>query len=196
MKFFLLLSTLIIFCFCTKAQTSIDSLSVNPNPFINRTVLNYSFTNNDTVSITVMNLVGQNVLTLFTNSVMPSGTYQDSLIMDSYPAGVYFVQLKLGSRKSKVVKAIKQNPTQINEWSNDNQVTIYPNPFNTELNIEFNSSQKISKINVYNSLGQIVCSFDEIKQWERTNLEHLERGIYLLKIENLLGRQMIKIIKD
>ena len=116
--------------------------------------------------------------------------------MDSYPAGVYFVQLKLGSRKSKVVKAIKQNPNQINEWTNDNQVTIYPNPFNTQLNIEFNSSQKISKINVYNSLGQIVCSFDGIKQWERTNLEHLEKGIYILKVEGLFGRQMIKIIKD
>ena len=127
---------------------------------------------------------------------MPSGAYQDSLIMDSYPAGVYFVQLKLGNRKSKIVKAIKQNPNQINEWTNDNQVTIYPNPFNTQLNIEFNSSQKISKINVYNSLGQIVCSVDEIEQLQKINLEHLKKGIYILKIENLFGRQMIKIIKD
>lgn len=191
-----LVVSLMVLSFCAKTQTAIDSIRVNPNPFINRTALNYSFTNNDTVSITIMNLVGQNVLTLFTNSVMPSGAYQDSLIMDSYPAGVYFVQLKLGNRKSKIVKVIKQNPTQINEWTNDNQVTIYPNPFNTQLTIEFNSGQKISKINVYNSLGQIVYSVDEIEQLQKINLDHLEKGIYILKVEGLFGRQMIKIIKD
>ena len=67
--------------FVMKGQTIMDSLSINPNPFQNRTSLTFSFINNDTVSINIYDVIGNIIYSPITNSVMPSGIYQDSLIL-------------------------------------------------------------------------------------------------------------------
>jgi hypothetical protein len=73
----------IFFSTIAKGQTLIDSVRINPNPFQNKTLMYYSFINNDIVTINVINVVGAIVYRL-TSSIMPAGLYKDSLNMTSY----------------------------------------------------------------------------------------------------------------
>lgn len=93
------------------AQIANDSLNVTPNPFQKRTCAFYSFSQNDTVSLTIYNYIGQNILSIKTDVVLISGFYQDSIIMDAYLDGIYFAHLKLGKRKTIVKKIIKTSCT-------------------------------------------------------------------------------------
>jgi hypothetical protein len=92
-------------------QTTVDSLNITPSLFQKRTCAFYSFSQNDTVSLTVYNTLAQIMLNPKSNNVMASGYYQDSLIMDAFPNGMYFVVLKLGHRKTINKKIIKTNCT-------------------------------------------------------------------------------------
>ncbi len=73
---------------------------------------------------------------------------------------------------------------------------IYPNPFNNLLFIE--SDEYIKKINVYNTIGQIVKSFNLIDSSNNIelNLSDLSKGLYFLElnINNLIKTE--KIIKN
>lgn len=58
----------------TKGQTIIDSLNASPNPFQSRTGVYFSFSQTDTVSINLYNVVGSNFTTLinvYVDSIMP-----------------------------------------------------------------------------------------------------------------------------
>jgi hypothetical protein len=111
-KVFLILSAITSLI---QAQTPVDSLRVTPSTFQKRTCAFYSFSQNDTVSLTVYNTLAQIILNPKSNNVMASGYYQDSLIMDAFPNGMYFVVLKLGHRKTINKKIIKTNCT--TSWS-------------------------------------------------------------------------------
>lgn len=72
------------------------------------------------------------------------------------------------------------------------ETTIYPNPVNNILHI--NSKYKIKTIAIYNYLGELI-----LKHSNTTfiNIESVNKGFYLCKIENTLGQIAIKnIIKN
>lgn len=106
-----LLLIIFIFSGLLRAQTPVDSLNVAPNPFQKRTCAFYSFSQNDTVSLLIYDNIGQNILSIKTDIILTSGYYQDSIIMDTYPNGIYFTHLKLGKRKTIVEKIIKTTCT-------------------------------------------------------------------------------------
>lgn len=185
----------IFISFFSKGQTIIDSLSINPNPFQKRTAINFSFINTDTVSIHVYNTIGTLLISPITNSIMVSGSYQDSLIMDSYPDGMYFVILKLGNRKTITKKAIKSNTAGFLESTSElSEIRIYPNPFDNILKLDFKDKyfERVS-IKIYDALGKFVLSSDGNKQ--EIDLQKLESGVYYLKILNNSELRMVKIIK-
>ena len=106
------------------AQTPIDSLNVTPNPFQKRTCAVYSFSQNDTVSLIIYNNIGQTILNPKSDVISGSGYYQDSLIMDSYPDGIYFTHLKLGKRKTIVKKIIKTScPSSLNMFATNGPIS-------------------------------------------------------------------------
>lgn len=61
------------------------------------------------------------------------------------------------------------------------QVTLYPNPSNGLLTVS--GVENNSKINVINTLGQVVYS-NEINKQETLDLNFLSRGVYMISIEN------------
>jgi len=159
--------------------TIADSLQVTPNPFNKRTKAFYSFNQNDTVSLTVLNVVGQTVISVLTNSVMASGNYQDSIIMDAFADGMYFVNLKLGTRKNVNKKVIKSSTAGINEIMLDNKkLLIYPNPCSQTLSISLEDS-KGYEINIFDYTMKLVLNSPYSKS---LNIFDLESGVYLIEI--------------
>jgi hypothetical protein len=196
-RFLLIFIALFIFS-CVNGQAIVDDLSINPNPFQKRTSFTYSFINNDTVSVNILDIIGNNIYSPITNSVMPSGIYQDSLIMDSYADGIYFVQLKLGHRKTISKKIIKSNTAAIVVNANSlNGVRIYPNPLINKLNINFEMNRsENNNIQITNTLGQTIYSKDTLTQKQEIDLSFLESGIYYLRVEGFNVSKVFKIIKE
>ena len=164
----------------SNTQAINDSLNVAPNPFVKRTSIFYSFSQNDTVSLTIYNVIGQTVISLLTNSIMPTGAYQDSLIMDSFSDGIYFVRLQLGVRKSLARKIIKTPSAGIEEVSYDSKIKIYPNPASTNLHIETKQTELAnSEIQITNCSGQLIFTAPYSKS---IDISKLSQGFYTLKI--------------
>lgn len=74
---------------------------------------------------------------------------------------------------------------------------IYPNPTNDILNIDVDIlNGNSSKLQILNSLGQIL-SEEKIKDPKsQINLSHFPSGIYYLKMQGINGQKVIKIIKE
>lgn len=76
---------------------TVYSLDQNyPNPFNPATTIKYSIPNEGRVSLTVINLLGEEVTTLV-NEEKPAGNYKAEFNISSLPSGVYFYQLRAGS---------------------------------------------------------------------------------------------------
>lgn len=177
-----------------KGQTVNDSLTVTPNPFVKHTCVFYGFQYNDTVTIKVLNLVGQTILTLFTDSIMFSGNYQDSLKMDALADGIYFLQLKLGHRKSLNKKIIKTSTAGIKENMYISEVNIYPNPVTNVLTITNGQNQfENSEIEIINSSGQTVLKSPFSNQ---LNVSEISTGTYILKIKTTIQIYYSKFVKQ
>ncbi len=67
-----------------------------PNPFNNSTVINYSISQEGIVSLTVYNIIGEEVTELV-NDLKQTGNYKVSFDATSLPSGIYFYKLQAGS---------------------------------------------------------------------------------------------------
>lgn len=77
----------------------------------------------------------------------------------------------------------------------DNTLKIYPNPTNDKLFIEFNE-YKPSFVEIINSSGQLIQSFEVKNSKTQIKIENLSRGLYFIKIKNENGLTTKKIIKE
>ena len=71
----------------------------------------------------------------------------------------------------------------------EDQVSIYPNPFTNEVTI---SVDEASKVNVYNSNGILLDTFDNAK----TLGQNLDKGMYLIEVISSKGIVTKKVIKE
>jgi len=82
-----------------------NSVSIFPNPTCNNSTLNYFSAMNDQVSISLYNVVGQKMNTVFNGSVS-TGNSQFEINMEELPKGIYIVRIE-NSKGVKSVKLIK-----------------------------------------------------------------------------------------
>ena len=75
--------------------------------------------------------------------------------------------------------AINQNLTNVSP-----SPLIYPNPTSAEITIELSELQENMQIDIFNSLGQPVISKNLNNRFETINIEHLQDGIYYIRINN------------
>ena len=88
-------------------QTSITESSITPNPAIQLTKLNFELSKKEEVSITVLNINGQLMRTVFINQTMLSGSHSIQIDTTGFPKGAYFIQIKTTSGDEVVKKLIK-----------------------------------------------------------------------------------------
>ena len=73
-------------------------------------------------------------------------------------------------------------------------IRLYPNPTSGKINISNPNNLELESIEIYNIYGQKL--FDDIQN-NKIDIQNFARGIYLVKIEGLNGKQGIyKIIKE
>jgi hypothetical protein len=71
----------------------------------------------------------------------------------------------------------------VNNFDIQNEVTIYPNPASSVLNIDNRSSEAISAIAVYNLSGSLVDEVKSTSSLQSISVAALQSGIYFIKIQ-------------
>ncbi len=76
----------------------------------------------------------------------------------------------------------------------ENEITLFPNPVKDELNFSFEKTISIDRINIYNTLGQLVKQFSG--NHNSINLSDLHTGYYHIEFISDGGKLTKKIIKE
>jgi len=92
---------------------------------------------------------------------------------------------------------INMSVTGLNEIIDFGSLKFYPNPVKDKLKIEYTSFELSDcKIELINSLGQIIFNIDSVKQNQEIDLSTFPKGIYFLVLRNESGQKTFKIIKE
>lgn len=77
---------------------------------------------------------------------------------------------------------------------NKNDMLIFPNP--TSQNVLIESNNKISKVKLFNMVGQLILVKETNQQSIKLDLSQLSRGTYLVSVENEFGTETKKVVKN
>lgn len=173
---------------------NIDSLNVSPNQIDTTAIIHFDIANNDTVTLSISNLLGDTVQTFFSNTLLPSGSYSINFSRDTLSGGIYFVNLQYGTNKQKNQKVIIRNllTSGIFQPILPNDRILFPNPFSDLLTIPINGNKTII---ITNMKGQFCKTIKT--EMETISLADLPIGNYLVSIFNqdnelLTTQQIIK----
>ena len=72
------------------AQTSVILLESYPNPFSDKTIIKFSLSETENVSLTIFNISGEQIVKLFDNIVEENKVYNLEFDGDNLPSGIYF----------------------------------------------------------------------------------------------------------
>jgi len=121
-----------------------------------------------------------------------SGLYNFDVLVEEYRNG-----FKIGSVLREMQVDVK--PTcvvGVNEPSNNNlTLTVYPNPFNNELTVNYEPKNNTAKLEVYNLIGEKIKSQNITENISFIDLSRQSNGIYFIVIidgENRISRKVIK----
>jgi hypothetical protein len=77
-----------------------------PNPSNESATLKFELNNNETVSINVVNMLGQRVLNL-NSAKAAAGQHSVSLNTNELPSGIYLVNVTVGNKSGNVKMVVK-----------------------------------------------------------------------------------------
>lgn len=143
-------------------------------------------------------MLGQDIALLRSNIYLTAGAYQDSLKLDNFPDGIYMVFLSVKTETKPVAyKLVKSAIAEIPTVSALSLFNVYPNPVLDKINIDFGDTKTEQvKLQINNSLGQVVYFADGVTPEQKIDLGFLSRGIYFLKIQNNSELRNYKIVKE
>ena len=78
----------------------------------------------------------------------------------------------------------------VNVFSNNNTITIYPNPVRDELTVT--NTENIENVVIYNALGQVVKQLSISSEQLKINVADLQEGIYTLRLQTKNGTMITK----
>lgn len=113
--------------------------------------------------------------------------------------GNYTVVVTSGSCSSPASAATSVTNVGISETSNDNTISVYPNPNDGNFILSFNSPVKTScKVMITNAIGQLVYQ-EELKDFSGSYSKHLSvtefgKGVYTISFTNSRNETVKKII--
>lgn len=116
-----------------------------------------------------------------------------------YAAGNYdfndtlFVRVKDSNNSWSITTILDEvESLSTSNWLEESTL-VYPNPFSKNLSISIPNQVEITKIEIFNTLGQTVYSSSENKT--SLELSSLKSGLYILNLETNLGKATFKIVK-
>jgi len=87
-------------------KSEIQGLALMPNPSNESSTLKFELNNNETVSINVVNMLGQRVLNL-NSAKAAAGQHSVSLNTNELPSGIYLVNVTIGNKSGNVKMIVK-----------------------------------------------------------------------------------------
>lgn len=127
-------------------------------------------------------------------------SYADGTIIENITFGEQTTDMSYARNPNGTGDFVIQAPTfngnneyvSVEEYDDYANISIYPNPATSILQIE-SGSKSISEIKLYNNMGQLVmhkAGADENKLV--LNISELSQGVYFLNIDNVISRKVIK----
>mgnify|MGYP001210804965 CR=1 FL=1 len=95
---------------------------------------------------------------------------------------------------SLTAEFIPNDNTAVENYLDENGLSIYPNPANDELFIEF-PGYKNAHVKIINTAGQLIQSFDLQHSKTKINIGTFARGLYIVNIVGDQGSIIKKVIK-
>jgi hypothetical protein len=83
---------------------------------------------------------------------------------------------------SKTVSGIKGNSTQL-----DDDINMYPNPAQNEINVVYSDNLGVKLISIYNLIGKPMLTYKTQANSAKLNIESIPAGIYFLRFINSQG---------
>ena len=152
--------------------------------------------------------------------VTPNGTYdnvllikqisnyevfEDEIMFDSYTMttftffkpGTHTALLSLTSDSEGHISAgsyFENELTGINELNNKSEISLFPNPSQDQININFGNVKNIESIKIFTTTGKLV--FETTEQIQQLDITLFDSGLYLLQISD--GKREIhkKFVKE
>lgn len=141
------------------------------------------------------------------NSAIPGGntTYTDANF-SSYPDARYVVDVNWNiactpfrdTESTTRSNVLSLNPDGVEEW-NANKVSVYPNPANETVTVEFSAISTITELEITNMLGEIVYSESlsgKAISEKQIDVSTLADGVYTLRIKSYPSQIFRKIIRN
>ncbi|MBL7920573.1 MAG: T9SS type A sorting domain-containing protein [Bacteroidia bacterium] len=127
-----------------------------------------------------------------TNSVYTTGGYTGTVDFD--PNGTVNNQTSIGSQDIFIHKLSELNVGIKPNSSSLSDITVFPNPFNDKLTVQFAPSLQGSHIELYNLLGTLIYT-DIITSNQEIDMSKQPKGIYFIRIgmnEKTVTKKIIK----
>ena len=133
------------------------------------------------------------------DDVAGDGFYKRNLWFDNYDSVTIRVQAKDKSGKITIAHAgfyIYPSTIDIEQKNQNESYSLFYEPLNQQLNIQFEKMQPYVRLSVFNTNGQLLLQQD-YKNEQRINckLEQLLTGIYILRIDAINNQFIDKIYK-
>ena len=131
-------------------------------------------------------------------TVAPGATEDVNVTIDAndLTSGVYNANLAV--RSNDLVNSWVDVPVQIgvfvgiNENGDQGYVRLYPNPANTSVKLEANTT--IKDVQVFNAIGQMVYSVAVNSKTSSLDISSLQNGVYFVRINSELGSTTQKLV--
>lgn len=117
--------------------------------------------------------------------------YTDNFLADTASIAFSFMSLGLNIVPVAQVDSFVCGTTSLNENANQSTVTIYPNPSNGKFQLSGLNGNNVL-INVYDNMGRIVCSKNNIISDTIIDITNQSTGIYLIQLTGTNFNQAIR----
>ena len=140
----LLLSSYLIF-----AQSNVSNFQIAPNPTCNNLLVRFALAQPDSISLTILNLLGQTDLQLLNKSPLIAGTHNLNFPLDSLKDGMYILTLLSDTNKKSQQLLKTCSPTGIEQNSNQTVLfKLFPNPTSEKITIKSDQATTATRINL------------------------------------------------
>ena len=181
----------------TGAFDLINTSTSNTDMFISKLDAsgNFVWAGNISGAATSSSAGGSSIAVDASDNIYTTGSFYGTVDFDP-GAGIDSLTATAGYDDIFVLK-LSQTPMGINEYANNNNISIYPNPNNGQFNIVVSSPKQNTSLEIYNSIGAIVYSQKIVNEQNTVELTNEANGLYFVKVMcdgKMVGEK--KIVKE